>query len=85
MIETFLIKLTQFDETGPKGIILISLGYLIIKFHFRKKKSITFFVTFTLFLFDSGVCLSVRKGNELNLKINQKSNRKNKFGPEQIV
>ena len=33
-----------------------------------------FFVTFTLLLFDSGVCLSFNNGNTLNLR-NHKSNR----------
>ena len=32
------------------------------------------FVTFTISLFDSGVCLPFNKGNELNLKRNHKSN-----------
>ena len=36
MIGQFLIKLTQFEKTGSKNKIFISLGNLKIKFHFRK-------------------------------------------------
>ena len=39
-----------------------------IYFFFQNKKPITFFVTFTLFLFVSGVCLPFNKGKELNFK-----------------
>ena len=38
-------------------------------------------VTFTLLLFDRGVCLPFNKGTELNLKRNQKSTTKSKFEP----
>ena len=85
MIDTILIKLTQFEKTGFIGnIFFISQGNSKIKFHLRNKKPITFFVTFTLLLFDSGLCLPLSTGNELNLKRNQKSNRKkNIVEPEQ--
>ena len=45
MMDTFLLKLTQFEKTGLIGKTFISLGYLIINFHFQNWKSITFFVT----------------------------------------
>ena len=56
MMNTFMLKLTQFEKTGSIGKTSISLGNLIINFHFRNQNSITFFVTFTLLLFDSRVC-----------------------------
>ena len=65
MLDTFSLKSSQFEKTGS---ILFSLRNLIINFHFRNQKSITFFVTFTLLLFDSGVCLPFNNGNALNLK-----------------
>ena len=71
----FKLKLTQFDKTGSIHKTFISLGNLISNFHFRNQKSITFFVTFTLLLFDSGFCPPFNNGNALNLKINHKSNR----------
>ena len=61
-------KLRSIRET------LISLENLIINFHFRNLKSIMFFVTFTLFLFDSGVFPPFNNENALNLR-NHKSNR----------
>ena len=73
---TFLMKkLTQFEKTGLLGTVFIPLGNVKIKFHFRNYQLITFFVSFTLFWFDSGVCLFFKKVNELNLKRNQNSNR----------
>ena len=75
MMDTLMLKLTQFEKTGPTGITFISLGSQIINFHFQNQKSITFFVTFTLLLFDSGVCLPFNNGNGLNFKRNHKSNR----------
>ena len=51
-MDTFLIKLTQFEKTGSIGKFFIPLGYLKTKFHFLNKKSLRFFVTFTLSLFD---------------------------------
>ena len=76
-IDTFLRKLTQFGKTGLIGKFFVSLRLRNprMKFHFRNWKSTTFFVTFNLSLFDSGVYLPFNKGNELNLKTNQKSNR----------
>ena len=68
MMDTFLLKLTQFEKTGSIRTTFISLGNLIIYFHFRNQKSITFFVTFTFLLFDSGVCLPFNNVNALNLK-----------------
>ena len=80
MMDVFLLKLTQYEKTGSIGRTYISLGYLIIYFHFRNQKSITFIVTFTFLLFDSGFCLPLNNGNALNLKRNHKSNReKSKF------
>ena len=46
--DTVLIKSTQFEKIGPIGKFFIPLGNMIINFHFRNKKSVTFFVTFTL-------------------------------------
>ena len=34
-----------------------------------------FFVTFIFLLFDNGICFHFNKGKEVNLKINQKSDR----------
>ena len=48
-----------------------------MKFKFLHQKSMTFFfVTFTILLLDSGVCLPLNKVNELNLKKNLNSYRK---------
>ena len=77
MMNTLLLKLTQFEKTGSVHRIFISLGNLIINFHFRNQKSITFFQTFTLLLFESGVCFPFNKRNALNLTRNHKSNREN--------
>ena len=68
MMDTFLLKLTQFEKTKSISKAFISLGNLIINFHFLNLNSITFFVTFTLLLFDSGVCLPINNGNAPNLK-----------------
>ena len=68
MMDTFMLKPTQFKKTGSICTTFISLGNLIIKFHFQNQKSITFFVTFTLFLFDRGACIPFNNGNALNLK-----------------
>ena len=74
MIGTFfLIKLTQFEKTGSIGKFFISQENLKNKFHFRNWQSITLFVTFTLPLFDRGVCFPFNKKNELNLKKKRKS------------
>ena len=35
IISTFLIKLTQFEQTGSLGKVFIPLGKLITKFHFQ--------------------------------------------------
>ena len=75
MKDTFSVQLTQFDKTGSIRKSFISQGDLIIHFHFRNQKSITFSVTFKLLLFDSGVCFPFNNGNIPNLKINHKSNR----------
>ena len=48
MMDIFLLKLTQFEKTGSIGKTIISLGNLIIIFHFQNKKSVKFFVTFTI-------------------------------------
>ena len=48
-------KFTKFEKTRAKGKNFVSLGNLKVGFHFRNKKSITYFVTLSLFLFDSGV------------------------------
>ena len=76
MMDTFLLKLPQFEKTGSIRKIFISLGNLLINFHFQNWKLIAFFVTFALLLFDSGVCLPFRNGDGLNLKRNHKSNHK---------
>ena len=59
-----MLKLTHFEKTVSIGKNFISLGNLIINFHFRNKKSITFFVTFTLLLFARGVSLSFNNKND---------------------
>ena len=51
---------------------------MIIKFHFQNYKLITFFVTFTVLLFDNGVCLSFNNGTVLNLNRNQTAIREAK-------
>ena len=35
MMDTFLLNLTKFEKTGSMGKTIISLGNLIINFHFR--------------------------------------------------
>ena len=35
IMNTFLLKLTQFEKTLSIGKTFISLGYLILNFHFR--------------------------------------------------
>ena len=35
MMDTFLLKITQFEKTGSIGKTLISLEKLLINFHFR--------------------------------------------------
>ena len=80
----FLLKFTQFEKTGSILKTFISLGNLIIIFHFRNQKSITFFEIFTLSMFDSGVCLPFNKVNELNLIRNHKLNREQSKQREQI-
>ena len=73
MMRTFSINLTQFEKTGSKFKIFISLRNLKIKFQFRNQKRITFLVTFTRLLFDNGVCFSLNKAIELDLKIKIKN------------
>ena len=68
MMRTFSINLTQFEKTGSISKIFISLKNLKIKFHFQNQKRITFLVTFTRLLFDNGVCFSLNKAMELDLK-----------------
>ena len=68
MMKTFLFELTHYEITGSIRETLISLENLIINFHFRNLKSIMFFVTFTLFLFDSGVFPPFNNENALNLR-----------------
>ena len=74
-----LFMLNQYVYVEEKvesiGKTFISLGNLIIKFHFRKSKSITFFVNLTFLLFGSGVCLLFNTGNKVNLE---------KFKPRKI-
>ena len=81
MKDTFLLKLTQFEKTGSIRKTFISLGYLIINFHFRSRSP----VSFTIFLFDSGVCLPFQqwKCTELKKK-SQVKPRKIKIEREQI-
>ena len=62
--DNFLLRLTGFEKTGSIGKTFISLGNLIINFHFRNLKTITFL------LFDSGVCLPFKNENALTLKRN---------------
>ena len=72
-----MLKLTQFEKTGSIGKTFVSLGNLIINFHFRNRKSITFFGTFTILLFDSGVCLPFNNRNAMNLKKIKRQTAKN--------
>ena len=75
----FFDKPTKFEKTGSIGKNFISLGNsMIIKFHFQNYKLITFFVTFTVLLFDNGVCLSFNNGTVLNLNRNQTAIREAK-------
>ena len=75
MTDTFLFKVTLSEKTGSIGKTFISLGNLIINFHFRNQKSITIFVTFTILVIDKGVFLPFNNGNALDLKRNHESNR----------
>ena len=59
-----MLKLTHFEKTVSIGKTFISLGNLIVNFHFRNKKSITFFETFTLLLLDRGVSLPFNNKND---------------------
>ena len=68
MIDTFLITLTRFEETGSIGKIFISVGNKKTNFHFQKQKSIMFFGAITFLLLDRGVCFPLKKGNTLNLR-----------------
>ena len=82
-MDTFLLKITPFEKTGSIGKTFISLGNLIINFHLRNKKSITFFVPNRILLFDSGDCLPFNNRKALNYK---KSNRaKIKIEREQFL
>ena len=75
MMEIFLLKLTQFEEkTGSISKFFISLGYLIINFHFWNMKWIKFFVTFT-FCWSKVDFAFFYKETALSLKRNYKSNR----------
>ena len=80
----FLLQLTQLEKTGSIGKTFISPGNLIINFHFRNKKSITFFMTFLFLLFDSGVCLPFDNGNAL-LKKSHVKPRKIKIERESFL
>ena len=75
LMDTSLLTLTQIEKTGSIRETFISLGNLIINFNFRNEKSITFFVTFRLLLFDSGVFFRFNNGNALNFKKKFKSHR----------
>ena len=66
MMDTFLLKLTQFEKTGLIRKTFTTLVNVIINFHFRNQNSITFFMAFTILLFDSAVCLPFNNGNALN-------------------
>ena len=55
---TFLMKLIQFEKNGSRRKIFILLGDLNFKFHFKNYNLFTFFVTFTLLLFDSALRLT---------------------------
>ena len=78
--------INSIEKTGLIFKLFIWLGNVKIKIHFRNKKSITFFASFPILLFDSGVCLPFYKGNELNLKKKPKVKpRKNEIEPEQIL
>ena len=57
MIDTFLIKITQLEKLDQKASFFNPLGNLYNELHFGNWQSFKFFLTFTLFLFASGVCL----------------------------
>ena len=81
----FFVKFTQIEKTGSTRKTFFSLGNLIINFHFQNQKSITFFVTFTVLLFDSGVCHPFNNGNALNLKKITSQTAKKSNQHEQIL
>ena len=85
MGNNFQIKFTQIEKTVSTSKLFISLGILKIKLYFETRSWSHVFVTFTILLFDSGVCLPFNQESELNLKRNQNSNRKkSKFQPGKI-
>ena len=59
--DTFLLKWTQFEKIRSISKTFVSLGNLINNFQFRNLKSITFLVTFTILLFNIGVCPRFKK------------------------
>ena len=86
MLHTFLFKLTKLEITGSIGITFISLGNLIINFHFQNWKCpLPFFVAFTILLFNSGVCLPSNNRNVLNSKKITSQTAKTKFERERIL
>ena len=64
---------------------MISLGNLISNLIFSILEVDDAFVTFTILLFESGVCLPFNKINALNLIRNHKSKREIKIEREQIL
>ena len=64
MMDTFFVKVNSIWENWINTQNCYFAGKSDNNFHFRNQKSITFFVTFTLSLFDSGDCLPFNNGNE---------------------
>ena len=71
MMDTFLLKLTQFEKTGSIGINFLSLGNLITNFHFQNWEPIAFAFLLTM------------ESNEL--KKSQFKSRKIKIERKQIL
>ena len=65
LLEQFMIDTGQrmIRKTGSIGKIFNLLANPSINVHFRNKKSITFFVTITISLFDSEVYLPLNKAS----------------------
>ena len=79
---TFLRNWIKSQKTGAKDKYIIPLGNLFNKISFQNQKLIMFLVTFTLLLFDSGVCLPFKtnKNKEFcELKRNTKLNTRKSF------
>ena len=59
MMDTFLLKLTQFEKIGSIRKTFISLGNLINNSHFRNQKLITFSMTFCCLIVEFAFLLTM--------------------------